>query len=729
MVGTPIGREQRFTKANPCPICGGHDALPHGQGIRCFGFLSTDGEYAHCTREDLSGGIKPDPNGTSYPHRLHGLCRCGMAHGGAEPVRLEAVREGKRREVARYSYKDESGAELYHVRRFDPKDFRPYLPGASSPSLGDVRRVPYRLPEIGAANAGDWVLVVEGEKDADALAALGFVATTSQGGAGQARQWLGAEFVRPLADRAVVVLPDNDGDGRRFASTVAEGLRGVARAVRIIALPNLPPKGDPYDWLANGGTAEALIALIEGGQASEPIAQAIDYPPTDTGNANLFAATFGDQLRYDHRRGLWVRWGGHWWEPDDDGQAMRHTETIAAMRLDAAGAIEDKDERKQAIRWGLLSQSRSRREACLSIAGVTKPLAVSGAGWDTDPFLMGVANGVVDLRTGGRRDGRADDAITLHSPVAHDPDADAPRWRQFLREVFREHDDVITWVQRFAGYSLTGEIGEHALVLCFGTGSNGKSTFLNTLSHIMGDYAYVTPFSVLERNERDSAVTNDLAALVGRRLVTASETNEGRQFNEARVKALTGGDPITARFLHKEFFTFRPVMKLWLAVNHKPVVRDDSRGFWRRFRMLPFLASFDGDRADRILDQTLRAEAAGILNWAIEGCVAWQTFGLQTPTIVAEATAEYERESDPIGPFLAQACTVNEAMAIRANEFYLAYGEWAGEQGLAGKEILTRTLFGRRMGERFKKIEDRQGTTYKGVSLTDEWRERKRSPR
>lgn len=266
MAATPISPAQRFTRARPCPVCGGHADLPHGKGVRCYGFLSSDGDYAHCTREDLAGGIAPDKDGQTYAHWLRGGCRCGQRHGEAAPPRLTVVR-GTAREVARYPYRDAAGTELYHVRRYDPKDFRPYLPEAAFPGLGDARRVPYRLSELLTADPAAPVFVVEGEKDADALAARGLVATTSQGGAGQARQWEEDGFADALADRAVIILPDNDRDGRRFAELAGGGLARVAATVRVLALPGLPEKGDPSDWLAAGGTAAELLALADAASA------------------------------------------------------------------------------------------------------------------------------------------------------------------------------------------------------------------------------------------------------------------------------------------------------------------------------------------------------------------------------------------------------------------------------------------------------------------------------
>jgi putative DNA primase/helicase len=311
------------------------------------------------------------------------------------------------------------------------------------------------------------------------------------------------------------------------------------------------------------------------------------YPLTDRGNAQLFAARSAEELRYDHRRGAWLRWGGHWWQSDNNGHAYRVAGRVSEWRANAIEQIEDERDRKAALKWALQSQSRSKIDAILHLAEKGEPLAVAGDAWDTDGYRLGVANGVVDLHTGELLPGDPADTITLHSPVAYDPNATAPRWQQFLSEVFLGDEELITFVQRFAGYSLTADTSEEKMLICWGEGANGKSTLLNALAHAAGDYGYAMPFSTVEAQRNAGGPTNDLAALAGRRLVISSEVNESSPLNEARIKALTGGDPITARFLNHEFFTFQPAAKFWLGVNHKPRVRDESKGFWRRIALLP----------------------------------------------------------------------------------------------------------------------------------------------
>jgi putative DNA primase/helicase len=296
--------------------------------------------------------------------------------------------------------------------------------------------------------------------------------------------------------------------------------------------------------------------------------------------------------------------------------------------------------------------------------------------------------------------------------VVFEPDATCERWSRFLDEIFDGDAELISFVHRAVGYSLSGDTSEQCLFLAYGTGSNGKGTLINTLKEILGDYGSNMPFSTIEMHQR-SAIPNDLAALVGRRLVIAAETNDGTRLNEARVKALTGCDPVTARFLHREFFTFEPVAKFWLSVNHKPVVRDDSHGFWRRIRLIPFLKTFP---VNNTLKVELAAEMPGILAWAVRGCVEWQREGLNPPAAVLNATKAYERDSDALAMFLDEACVLNAGCEVGATTLFQHYKSWADGHGMTERERLTATMFGRKLGERFTKGADTANrVVYKGL--------------
>jgi len=469
------------------------------------------------------------------------------------------------------------------------------------------------------------------------------------------------------------------------------------------------PTGAHYPAVVSPG-----LVPPSNGQPPPPVP--LTFPRTDSGNAELFASLYGHRLRYDHRRNRWLLWAAHWWKPDVDEEVLRLAKQATRWRYRTAPDLfDDPDELKAEAKWAISSESRMRLDAVLALAKAEPPIADSGEGWDADPWLLGVTNGVVDLRTGALREGRPESRITMHSPIPYDPEAQCPRWLTFLKEVFGDDDELIDFIWRACAYSLTGLTNVECHFFCWGSGCNGKGTFHRVQREVMGDYAANTPFSTLEMSSRNS-IPNDLAALYGKRLVTASELNEAVRLNEARMKMLAGQDPVTARFLHGEFFTFVPNAKFWLAVNHKPMVNDDSTGFWRKIRLIPFTQCFEG-RADRNLKDALRAEYPGILAWMVDGCLEWQRRGLEPPQSVRAATERYRAESDPVADFLRDRCATDPQLTARAGELYIAYQSWAIKQGLKEREQLTATRFGRLMGQRFPKDSDRDGTFYQGVAL------------
>ena len=447
------------------------------------------------------------------------------------------------------------------------------------------------------------------------------------------------------------------------------------------------------------------------GQSLNPKDKNEPFPLTDAGNAELFAALYGHVLRFDHARNRWLIWEEHRWAPDSDGEVRRLAKKAARVRYRTALDIEDLDLRGKTASSAVRSESRQRLDACLALARSEHPIADSGMTWDPDPYLLGVANGVVDLRTGMIRSGHPDDRLTMQVPVQYHVKAECPRWQQFLHQVFQCDEELIGFVQRALGYSLTGSVREQVLFLCYGTGSNGKSVFLDMLRNVLGDYAMNIPFTVLELQQRPS-LTNDLASMAGRRLVTSSETNESTRLNEARIKALTGGDPVTARFLYSESFTYEPVAKFWLAVNHLPRVRDDSYGFWRRVRVLPFNEQFTGDDADKGLPFKLLEELPGILNWGVQGARNWRLVGLAPPSAVMTATQAYRKDNDELDGFVADCCAVADGVRAEPGHLFSEYQRWSKEQGILERHRLGSRSFGTRIRERFGDSVSSNGKRY-----------------
>lgn len=641
-----------------------------------------------------------------------------------------------RRVVATYDYTDADGTLVYQSVRYEPKDFLQRKPDGAGGwvwKTQGIRKLPYRLPKLQGLEV---LWIVEGEKDADNLWAIGLPATTNSGGADGWGPSETKQIVKAGA-RRVIVLPDNDDKGRQHAERVAKHCRTAGLAVSIVELPDLDKKGqDVSDWLAMGHTKADLEALasavpyvvprqeqapLASVAGAQPAPVAETYHRTDLGNAEAFCARYGDRVRYDHRRDEWVVWRDHYWEPGATVlvRAMAH-EHVRAWQREAV-QIQDYVLRKEVLEFCLRLERSGAFSNMLNEARVRPLVALRGDEWNVDPWLLGCPNGVVDLRTGELRAGRPDDHITMITGVAYDPDADCPRWQQFLSEIFMVGGapdyELIDFVWKLCGYVLTGITTEQIVIMCHGRGSNGKSLMLNTLSSVLGGYADSLPAGSLQF-KKDEGIPNDLAKLVGRRFVTLIESNDGARFNEARLKSLTGEDRISARFLHGEFFNFTPVAKFIIAVNHKPIVKDDSPAFWRRIRLIPFLQTFSGANRDDNLRAILLSESAGILLWAIRGCLEWQEKGLPKPVAVIEATENYQSDSDQLGDFLSSSCDIDdEDGTCTGAEAFKAYTVWANNQGLGKLDRLTSTALGRLMGERFRRIRSRTGTIYGGVRV------------
>jgi putative DNA primase/helicase len=291
---------------------------------------------------------------------------------------------------------------------------------------------------------------------------------------------------------------------------------------------------------------------------------------TDTANGEYFTRQYKDYLRYDHRRARWLKFEGQFYIEDVDGHVYRLGIMAIRNRYKESVNITDLKERSKVAAWCIQSEQRSRLDAMIKIAQSLEPLADSGIDFDSNQWLLAVKNGIIDLKTGILRDGRPEDRITQHSDIVYRTDAPKPgRFIQFLNEVFNNDQELIDWMLRALGYNLTGCTIEQIIFILFGAGANGKSILLAILRYVLGDYAYNAPFSTFELDARAS-IPNDLAALERRRFITSLETLDGKHFNESRIKALSGEDDVTARYLNHEFFTFKPVGKLWLGVNHKP---------------------------------------------------------------------------------------------------------------------------------------------------------------
>lgn len=413
--------------------------------------------------------------------------------------------------------------------------------------------------------------------------------------------------------------------------------------------------------------------------------------------ARFFAKTYGDRIRFCGKAGGWLLWDGQRWKLDDDGAILRLAGECTDSIAELAAGIPDLEERKRVLSFAISLRKRRGLENFTALAATLDGIAIGNPErFDANQWLLNVENGTIDLLTGELRPHNPSDLLTKLVDIRYDPAATCARWERFLEEIFAGDAETIDFVQRATGYSLTGSTREHAFLVLYGTGANGKSSLLSTIGQILGDYGLSASSETFVDRQAGSA-TNDLARLRGMRFVSATETSEGRALAESFVKAVTGGDRISARFLYTEFFDFEPVFKLWLGTNHKPVIRGADEGIWRRVRLVPFGQRFEGEQCDPNLRAKLDAELPGILAWAVRGCLEWQRRGLSPPASVTGATAAYRSEMDTFTGFIDERCEVDEEANVPAGDLYRVYRSWAEANG---EKPLSQRWLSLRLSER-----------------------------
>jgi P4 family phage/plasmid primase-like protien len=454
-----------------------------------------------------------------------------------------------------------------------------------------------------------------------------------------------------------------------------------------------------------------------GGAATINLPEAIPEDPerfrlTDLGNAERLIKLFGHRLRYCPKLGAWLVWDESRWKEDGTGEIFRLAKrTIRTIGAEVTAAASD-DEAKAILRWALTSQSKARIDAMVGLAWNEPGIPVMTDELNRDPYLLNVRNGTLDLKTAELRPHRQEDLITKLAPVRYDPNAECPRFMAFLRRVLpgsKDHpDDLIQFVQRCLGYSLTASIAEHALFFLFGSGRNGKSTLLNVILHLLGDYATTIDVSLLISKHHQDHPTG-LTDLDGRRFVPTSEVDEGKRIAEALAKKLTGGERIKARRMREDHYEFDPTHKLFLAVNHEPEIRGTDEGIWSRIKMIPFSVFIPKEERIKDLDKILVAEEGpGILAWLVRGCIEWQMRGLDEPKAVIDATDSYRAMMDGLGNFIDEMCECPTEEHLKGKTKTLAkplfdcYSDWARRNG---DEPMTSRRFGSEMERRGYKLD------------------------
>lgn len=438
---------------------------------------------------------------------------------------------------------------------------------------------------------------------------------------------------------------------------------------------------------------------------------------TDLGNAERFSSMHTGQVLFCHTWGKWLVWDGHRWKIDATAAiGGKAKATVRAIKQESE-KCEDENIKQGIVKWAARSESKAKIDAMLGLAKSEPGIPVEPEELDRDDWLFNCRSGTINLRSGELQPHRELDRITKLVDIVADPMAKCPEWDRFLEHIMDGNSELIAFLRRAIGYSLTGSDTEQCLFLLYGTGANGKSTFLDTIKLLLGDYGKQAEFSTFLQRKNET-VRNDIADLKGARFVTAIEAESGQRLAESVLKSMTGGDTLKARLLYSEYFEFRPTFKIFLAANHKPQIKGNDEGIWRRIRLIPFTVTILENERDPQLKAKLRAELPGILNWALIGCAEWQEQGLGIPDDVRAATDAYRNEMDSLSDFIEECCMLDVRCRVPKGELFEAYERWCSQNG---DEPLRKRSFGIQMTERGIKEEKVMSTRYwRGIGLLDD---------
>lgn len=492
-------------------------------------------------------------------------------------------------------------------------------------------------------------------------------------------------------------------DRRQAGSTY--GKLTIQRACQSCSQVYEPKPQEDYHLNFGGGKSPAIRKM---------------FTFDDTGNAERMVDACGTIIRYCQADKKWMYYDGRRWRPDIVGTVKcLRDEVVDGMGGDleyylehAPEGVDLADYEKQFLKHIKTSRSNKSKTAMLKETEHKLPILPSDLDKHTD--LLNTPNGIIQLRDGQLLPHDPLKYLSRMTHVEYTDTMDCPLWESFLLGIFAGDRDLVRYIQKAVGYSISGSIQEQCAFFLYGTGSNGKSTFIDVLFYVLGDYAMnMQPESLMLKHNVSNNANSDIARLKGARFVTSVEPNEGMRLNEGLLKQLTGGDWVTARKLYGEEFEFQPEFKLWMATNHKPVIRGTDTGIWRRIHLIPFTVQIPEDQRDPYLKYKLLREAQGILKWAMDGCLMWKREGLKKPESVQAAISDYRNEMDVINAFMEE-CIVDGPGGVQAGQLYKAYVNWAEENN---EYVMSGTKFGKEMGKRKKKTHSMAGWMYPGILL------------
>jgi P4 family phage/plasmid primase-like protien len=444
-------------------------------------------------------------------------------------------------------------------------------------------------------------------------------------------------------------------------------------------------------------------------------------PLTEYGNALRLLDAHGERIRYVYDAQAWLHWRDGGWCWDIKGSATRTLAANLPDQIYQEGTLHLREGELYA-KWARNSQQRKIILASVDLLSDLEPIRMPLALVDADPFLVGLnsARQVIDLRTGTVRAATPYDFVTKSLAVQYlGESSQAWRFHAFLKQVFAEDQELISWLKRWCGYLLTGSTDEQILLFCYGLGANGKSVLAEILRYVLGDYARaIASESLTESKRQAGSASPDIADLIGARLGVSSETEDGKALAESLIKSLVAGDTMTTRMLYSAPVQFKPQFKLMILGNHKPIIKGNDDGIWRRMRLIPFTQTFTEKERDPYLLGKLIKEASHILAWMVEGCLEWQALGLKNvPAIVKQATSDYQEDQDIIGNWLTECCEEAPSHTTASTDLYESYKNWCVSNG---NRPYSNVALGRKLSERgFKGAKIKGARCWEGITVKE----------
>jgi putative DNA primase/helicase len=662
--GKPFSNKNREWNF-PCPVC--------NDGKRNHFYFNMEKFEGYCQKCSTKFSAK------SYAEIL-GYQQTSQSRGG-----------GNRNEHPNWIYNDSTGNPTYGVKRYDFRDgkksYNPCLYkngqwvviSKNKPDYDYLSREFKSIPKIlynhDKLETADYVYIVEGEKCADRLQSIlpeKHIATTNYGGAGKWHK----SYSESLLGKTVYIIPDLDEKGKSHAEMIYKTLRIKIADIKTIYIKDLKHKEDVYDWVEKGNCYENLKSLIESTPYSEP--ERAHYPynknaRNDIGRTEYFLSSYGENIRYTKEYGYLVYKNGVWHKDSD-------LDVKELVKQSSKNLITYLDRDSDFELWKEVHRMNSEKsiKAILNLANSDKRVLTDHSKFESHDYLINFKNGVFDSEKFAFREHDKNDFIMNQIPYNYNESAKCPKFLEFLQTSLGGDSELILYLQEIIGYSLTGLSIEPMIIFMYGNGKNGKSVLSELLQRISGGYSTKLRIESLMEKSLDG-IPNDIARLVGKRIVVCSETKDGQKINESLIKDLTGNDTISARFLRKEFFDFRFKGKVFMYGNHKPVVKGNDFGIWRRLKLIPFNVQIEESKQDKFLLEKLSSEGQGIINWSLDGLkrLIGNQFRFSEPQTVKDSVMEYREESDIVGQFIKEEGYVcNQFKETYCKNFYKDYKEF-----------------------------------------------------